>query len=99
MILPCYLHSIYIFASFTGYTNYIFKVISNLHVQESKVGRTIYKFGGKSLNKVELCRVHGVCFFPCLLMAVPLMLCLLVSVLCRSYLFSESSFGYSADDI
>ena len=36
------------FASFTGYEDEIFEVISNLHVQESKFGGNIYKFGGKS---------------------------------------------------
>ena len=38
MILPGYLDSIYIFASFKGYEDDIFEVISNLHVQESKFG-------------------------------------------------------------
>ena len=45
-------HAIYIvftyFASFTGYDDDILEVISNLHVQESKFGGIIYKFGGKS---------------------------------------------------
>ncbi len=41
------------FASFTDYEDDIFEVISNLHVQGSKFGGKIYKFGG----------VHGVGFF------------------------------------
>ena len=53
MILPCYLHGIYIFASFTSYANYIFEVISNLHVQESKFGGQINKFGAKSFKKLN----------------------------------------------
>ena len=53
MILPCYLHSINIFASFTGYKDDILEVISNLHVQESKFGRKIYKFGEKSFKKLN----------------------------------------------
>ena len=42
-------HAIYTvlkyFASFTGYEEDIFKVIFNAHVQESKFGRNICKFG------------------------------------------------------
>ena len=53
MILPCYLHSINIFASFTGYKDDILEVISNLHVQEYKFGRKIYKFGKKSFKKLN----------------------------------------------
>ena len=53
MILPCYLHSIYIFASFIGYENYIFEVFSILHIQESKFGRNMYKFGEKSFKKLN----------------------------------------------
>ena len=45
-----YYHAIYIvftyFASYAGYEDDIFEVISNLHVQESKFGGKIYKFGG-----------------------------------------------------
>ena len=52
----CYYHAIYIvlkyFASCTSYEDDLLKVISNLHVQESKFGTNIYKFGGKS-NKNE----------------------------------------------
>ena len=48
VILPCSLKSIYIFASFTGYENYSFEVMSNLHVRESKFGGRMYQFGGKS---------------------------------------------------
>ena len=48
----CYYHAIYIvlkyFASLTGYEDDIFEVISNLLVQESKFGKNIWKFGGKS---------------------------------------------------
>ena len=36
------------FASFTGYEDDIFEVISNLHDQEFKFGGYINKFGGKS---------------------------------------------------
>ena len=47
-----YYHAIYrvfkYFASFTGYKDDIFKVISNLYVQESKFGRYIYKLAGKN---------------------------------------------------
>ena len=43
MTLPCYLDSIYIFSSCKGYEDDIFKVISKLHVQESKIGAKIYK--------------------------------------------------------
>ena len=56
MILPYYLFSIYLFCIVIDYKNDNFEVISNLHVQGSK-------FGGKSLKKVELHGVHGVCFF------------------------------------
>ena len=68
MILPCYLHNIYIFASFTVYENYIFQVISNMHIQESKLGGKIYKFVRKSFKKlnseefrefVTLCQLNG----------------------------------------
>ena len=52
---PVYYHTIYLvflyFASFTDYEDEIFEVISNLHIQESKFGRQINKFGGKSLKK------------------------------------------------
>ena len=41
------------FASFTGYEDDIFKVISNLHVEGSKFGRKNYKFGEKSLKKLN----------------------------------------------
>ena len=45
-----YYHAIYIvftyFASFTGYANYIFEVISNLNIQGSKIG-------GKLTNLAE----------------------------------------------
>ena len=56
--------SIYIFCIITGYEDDIFKVISNLHVQESKFGRKIYKFGGKSFKKLS----SWSSFFPCLFM-------------------------------
>ena len=39
------------FALFTDYKDDNFEVISNLHVQGSKIGRKIYKFGGKSKKK------------------------------------------------
>ena len=38
MILPIYLHSIYIFASYTGYEDDTFKVISNSQIQRQKFG-------------------------------------------------------------
>ena len=48
-----YYHAIYIvfkcFASFTGYEGDIFEVISYLHVQGSKFGGKVDKFGGKSV--------------------------------------------------
>ena len=63
----CYYHDIYIvfkyFASFTGYTDNIFEVISNLHVQGSKFGGKFDKLCGKSLKKIELHGVLGVRFF------------------------------------
>ena len=50
-----YKHTIYLVytycASFTDYEDDIFKVISNLHVQGSKFGGKIYKFGGQSKKK------------------------------------------------
>ena len=52
-----YYHAIYIvftyFASFTGYEDDIFEVISNLHVQGSKFGRKFDKFGGKPFKKLN----------------------------------------------
>ena len=46
-----YYHTIYLvvtyFASFTDYEDDIFEVISNLHVQGSKFGGKINKYGGK----------------------------------------------------
>ena len=53
MILQCYLHSIYIFVSITGYEDDIFEVISNFQVQESKFGGKFYKLGGKEKNKIN----------------------------------------------
>ena len=41
------------FTSFTGYEDEIFEVISNLHVQGSKLGGNIDKFGGKSKNRLN----------------------------------------------
>ena len=53
----CYHHAIYIvltyFASFTGYGDDIFEGISNLHVQGSKFGGKLEKFGGKPLKKLN----------------------------------------------
>ena len=47
-----YYYDIYIlftyFASFTGYEDGVLEVISSLHIKESKYGRKIYKFCGKS---------------------------------------------------
>ena len=56
MILPCYLHRIYIFASFTGYKIKCLKFFFfffNLQVQESKFGGKLYTFGGKSFIKLN----------------------------------------------
>ena len=65
-----YHYAIYIvltyFASFTGYEDYIFEVVSNLRVEGSQFGGKFDKFGEKSLNKIELCRVHGVFFQVCI---------------------------------
>ena len=63
MVLPCYLHSIYIFASFTSYENYIFEVFSNLHCQESNFGGKIYKFGGYSFENFNSTEFMEVVFF------------------------------------
>ena len=47
-----YYHAFYIvstyFASFTGYEDDIFRIISYLHVQGSKIGGKMDQFGGKS---------------------------------------------------
>ena len=51
MILPCYLHFIYIFVLFTGYEEDIFEVIFNLHIQGYKFGGKFDKFGKKSFKK------------------------------------------------
>ena len=52
-----YYHAIYRllkrFASLTGYEDVIFDVFSNSHVQESKFGGYIHKFGGKSKKKLK----------------------------------------------
>ena len=63
MILPCYFHSIYTFASFTGYVYYFFEVISNLHIQEYRFGGKIYKFGGKSFKKLNSAEFIKFVFF------------------------------------
>ena len=51
----CYYHTIFLkityFASFTNYEDDIFEVSSNLHVQGSKFGGKMNKFGGKSKKK------------------------------------------------
>ena len=41
------------FALFTDYEDDYFEVISNLHVQGSKVGGKINKFGGRSFKKLN----------------------------------------------
>ena len=66
MILPCYLQIMTYFASFTGYEDDIFEVISNLHTQGSTFGGKFDKFGGKSFFKIEICGIYGVGFFPSL---------------------------------
>ena len=62
-----YYHALYIvlkcFASFTGYKDDTFEVISNLLVQESKFGRNIYKFGGKSNQKLNSAEFMELVFF------------------------------------
>ena len=61
-----YYHAIYIvftyFASFTGYEDDIFEVISNLHVQESKFGGKFDKFGGKPLKKLNPAEIMELVF-------------------------------------
>ena len=46
-----YYHTTYLVFTFTDYEDDIFEIISNLHVQGSKLGGKIIKFGGKSLKK------------------------------------------------
>ena len=46
----------------TGYEDDIFRVISYLHIQGSKIGGKIYQFCVKSKLKVKLGGVHGVRF-------------------------------------
>ena len=62
-----YYHTIYLvftyFASFTDNEYDIFKDVSNLHVQGSRLNGKIYKFDKKSFFLIELHGVHGVCFF------------------------------------
>ena len=52
-----YYHTIYLvftyFESFTDYDNDIFEGIFNLHIQGSKFGGKINKFGGKSFKKLN----------------------------------------------
>ena len=62
-----YYHAIYIVitysASFTGYEDDIFEIISNMHVQVSKFGGKFDKFGRLFLFLIDLRVVHGVRFF------------------------------------
>ena len=51
------------FASFIKYEDDILEVISNLHIQGAKLGGKRTNLA-ENLLKVELCGVHGVCFFP-----------------------------------
>ena len=53
MILPYYLLSNYIFCITYRLGIWHFEVISNLHVQRSKFGRNINKFGIKSIKKLN----------------------------------------------
>ena len=55
-----YYHTICLVFTFADYEDDIFEVISNLHVQWSKFGGKIIKYGRKSQKNVELHRVHGV---------------------------------------
>ena len=59
MIVPCYLHKIYIFGSFAVYENDIVEVISNLQVQGSKCGVKKIQIWRKIFLKIELCGFHG----------------------------------------
>ena len=52
------------FASFTDYEDDIFEVISNWHVQGSKFGGKINKFGVKSKKKSWTSRISWISFFP-----------------------------------
>ena len=63
MILPCYLHTIYIFCFIYRLWRWYFWIYFNLHIQGSKFGENFYKFGRKSFKKTELHGVHGVRFF------------------------------------
>ena len=62
-----YYHAIYIVftyvASFTGYENDTFEVISNLHAQVSKFGGQFEKFGGKSVKKFNSAEFMELVFF------------------------------------
>ena len=51
MILQCHLYTIYLFASLTGYENYILD--SNLHFKGAKFGGKLDKFGRKSSKKLN----------------------------------------------
>ena len=63
MILPCYIHSIYIFCIIYMLWWWHFLNYTYLHVHWSIIGGKMNQFGGKSKQKVELRRDHGVCFF------------------------------------
>ena len=62
-----YYHAIYIvftyFASFTGYEDDIFEVISNLHVQGSKYGGKLYKLGENLFFKLNSAEFMELVFF------------------------------------
>ena len=51
------------FASFTGYEDNIFKTISFLHVQGSKIGGKIVQFGKKSNKKIYSAELLEFVFF------------------------------------
>ena len=63
MILPCNIHSIYIFCIINRLWRWLFKVIFYLNIQGSKIGGTMDQFGGKSTKQIELRGDGGVCFF------------------------------------
>ena len=58
MIIPCYLHSIDIFASFTGCEDDIFPVLSNLHDEVKKMAENWTNLLENLRGKIEFCRTR-----------------------------------------